>query len=446
MQNLISFLNTENELFCNILTFPLAFLEYFVYIYFINSFFNLNVSKIQSFKAIFICSILFATIRILVPFPFYSIIIFIIIIPLIAFLLNISRFTSFITISVFVLITALVEHIINFFVSKVFISNIFISASTPLYRICFNLFLYCSLFLILFAYQYFSSKTNIFLEFTKKGKLALIALVSFTLLVIIPNYIFLSILQMNLPTGYIIYNILASFVFFLIGIYTTHKSSKLQITQRELETANLYNSTLSKLVDSNRAFRHDIANIVNSIGGFIELNDMDGLKNYYNTGLLPEIKKSNNLSLLNPDVINSPPLFGLLLAKYNYADSLNVKVELNSFFDYSTINMNIFDFVKIFGILLDNAIEAASKCDNKFVSIHITIDFYNRKQIFKISNTFLDNNIDIDKIFEKDFSTKKIKSGFGLWEVKQLLKKYSNVKLLPSKNDIYFTQKLEIYF
>ena len=108
--------------------------------------------------------------------------------------------------------------------------------------------------------------------------------------------------------------------------------------------------------------------------------------------------------------------------------------------------MNIFDFVKIFGIFLDNAIEASSKCLDKFVSIHVTIDFYNRKQVFKISNTYLDKDIDINKIFDKDFSTKEIKSGFGLWEVKQLLKKYPNVKLLSSKDVSFFTQKLEIYF
>lgn len=446
MQQLITFISTENKIFCDFLAFPLISIEYSLFIYYLKNIFNFSLNKSNFIKTILLSTVIGSIIKIFLPLPFNLIINFIIITSLCAFILKIPFFETIIGNSIFIGLEAVAEYIINLFASKLFNFNLLQSAYIPTHKIFFSLLVYLFIFICIFIVKLF--KTNIKFSdcINAKEKLNIFILVFSTLLLICPNLVFLILTNMQIPTFYIIYNTISAIIFFFLGTYSTYKLNRLQITTRELDTANLYNSTLSKLVDSNRAFRHDIANIINAIGGYIELNDISGLKKYYETGLLPEIKKSNNLSLLNPDVINSPPLFGLFLAKYNYADTLGVKIELNSFFDYSTININIFDFVKIFGILLDNAIEAASKCDEKLVSIHITIDFYNRKQIFKIINTYLDKQIDTKQIFEKDFSTKKIKSGFGLWEVKQLLKKYPKAKLLTSKDNIYFSQKLEIPF
>ena len=63
-------------------------------------------------------------------------------------------------------------------------------------------------------------------------------------------------------------------------------------------------------------------------------------------------------------------------------------------------------------------------------------------------NTYKNKDINVDKIFEKDFSTKskKSNSGLGLWEVRQILKKNNNLNLFTSKNDEFFSQQFEIYY
>lgn len=445
MQHIISFFTSENIIFCNIFTYPLIFIEYLLLLYFSKILFDFKTSTSDIFKIV-ILAFIGATFKLIFPLPFNLIPTFFILIAFFSFVYRLFILKSFLCVGIFTGLLALVEYVINLIVIKLFNYNLFAFSLIPIFKLLSSFILYFFIYFILRIFKHFYTDSFLYHDINNKESIKSVIVILATLIIMLPNYIFLTLLDMNLPTIYIIYNIFAAFIFFFLGLYSTNRITKLQLTQRELETANLYNSTLSKLVDSNRAFRHDIANIITSIGGYIELNDMDGLNNYYTTGLLPEINKSNNLSLLNPDVINSPPLFGLLLDKYNYADSLNVKIELQSFFDYSSINMNIFDFVKIFGILLDNAIEAASLCNDKLVSIYVTIDFYNRKQIFKISNTFLNKDIDINQIFLKDFSTKKVKSGFGLWEVNQLLKKYPNSNLLTSKDDSLFYQKLEIFF
>ena len=62
-----------------------------------------------------------------------------------------------------------------------------------------------------------------------------------------------------------------------------------------------------------------------------------------------------------------------------------------------------------------------------------------------IENTYNNKQICIDKIFEKDYTTKPHNTGLGLWEVRKILKKNSNLNLYTTKNNDYFSQQLEIY-
>ena len=61
-------------------------------------------------------------------------------------------------------------------------------------------------------------------------------------------------------------------------------------------------------------------------------------------------------------------------------------------------------------------------------------------------NTYKDKNINTDKIFEKGYSTKEGNTGLGLWEIRQILKKNSNLNLFTTKNSEFFTQQFEIFY
>lgn len=68
-----------------------------------------------------------------------------------------------------------------------------------------------------------------------------------------------------------------------------------------------------------------------------------------------------------------------------------------------------------------------------------------QKQMLIIENTYNNKQISIDKIFEKDYTTKPHNTGLGLWEVKKILSRNTNLNLYTSKNHDYFSQQLEIY-
>ena len=86
------------------------------------------------------------------------------------------------------------------------------------------------------------------------------------------------------------------------------------------------------------------------------------------------------------------------------------------------------------------------ECDNKFIDLEIIKDEAHRRNAIIIKNTYLDKDVNIDRIFEKSYSTKPNNTGLGLWEVRQILKKNNNLDLFTTKNDKFFIQQFEIYF
>lgn len=114
--------------------------------------------------------------------------------------------------------------------------------------------------------------------------------------------------------------------------------------------------------------------------------------------------------------------------------------------DLNNLNMKIYEFARILGILLDNAIDAASECDKKLINISFRNDSRNNRNIILIENAYNDKNVDLDNIFKKGVTGKANHTGLGLWEIRQILNKNNNINLYTTKDKQYFSQQLEIYY
>jgi two-component system sensor histidine kinase AgrC len=258
-----------------------------------------------------------------------------------------------------------------------------------------------------------------------------------------------SILTINyidiLPIAFTFFNFICLLIYFGLSFFTLTKIISLVITTQKLENAEEYNKTLHILHDSVRGFKHDFDNIVTTIGGYIKTNDMKGLENYYSQ-LQEDCSKVNNLYILNPDIINNPGIYNLLTTKYSEAEEKGIKVNLTFLLDLNDLHMKIYEFTRILGILLDNAIDAASECDEKVLNIVFRNDSKNDRNIILVENTYKDKDVDLNQIFNKGVSGKENHTGLGLWEIRQILKKNNNVNLHTTKNEQYFSQQLEIYY
>lgn len=138
-------------------------------------------------------------------------------------------------------------------------------------------------------------------------------------------------------------------------------------------------------------------------------------------------------------------IYNLLTSKYHEAESKDIKMNMTFLLDLNTLKMKIYEFARILGILLDNAIEASSECDEKIINVTFRNDSKNNRQLITIENTYQNKNIDTDKIFEKGVSEKENHTGLGLWEVRKIIKKNNNANLFTSKTDKFFSQQLELY-
>ena len=317
--------------------------------------------------------------------------------------------------------------------------------SIPFYKIIFSGIMYLLVFLIAFCLKHKKLKINILDNFDKQNKYIILINFLFGIVYIIIQMFLTFDYADILPFEYTFFSFICLLTYFSLSFYTLNRIIKLVTTTQKLVSAEEYNKTLHILHDSVRGFKHDFDNIVTTIGGYVKTKDIEGLEKYYSQ-LQEDCSKVNNLYVLNPDIINNPGIYNLLTTKYNEAEEKGIQVNLTFLLDLNNLNMKIYEFARILGILLDNAIDAASESNNKVLNISFRNDAKNNRNIILIENTYTEKNVNLDDIFKKGVTGKFNHTGLGLWEVKQILNKNNNINLYTSKDEQYFSQQLEIYY
>lgn len=448
LQTIWNAMTTQNEIALIISFFLLSFVEAIVCMQLFTTILNIDASKKSKIIYVIFISILGSCFRTFIPDPYGIFANILIILLSIKFILKVPWLKSLLAIFIFTALSSILELFIFKFYQQVFNLSQDQILEIPIYRILTALSIYFCVYIIYRLIKYF--KFNIKLEnMTNKSKSLFIVNTFLGILAIGTQFYLIVFYSDKMPIVITFVSIISICAYFSISLYSLLSTNKLDTTTRDLEEAQLYNKTLSILHDSMRGFKHDFHNIVQGIGGYADRGDLEGLKKYYKQ-LLQDCNRTNNLTALNPDVINNPAIYNVMATKYHKADEIGVQINLGIFMDLNEIeaHMKIYEFTRILGILLDNAIEAASECDEKIIHVSFRKEANRHRLVMVIENTYKNKDINIDTIFEKDFSTKskKTNSGLGLWEVRQILKKNNNLNLFTSKSEEFFSQQFEIYY
>lgn len=195
------------------------------------------------------------------------------------------------------------------------------------------------------------------------------------------------------------------FVIFLNNyLKSVYNNDILKVKNAYLESSLL---NYAQTVDEYRILKHNV------------INDMMLLSTYLNKQgkqIINQIVYNYNKDINWISSLKNIPsgIQGLIYTKIAYAKSKKINIYVEN-----KVNINIkelndkkyLDACEVIGIALDNAIESTLECKNKLVYIN----FYDSKKSFhvEIVNTFC-NDIDLNKIGNKQYSTKKRKSGLGL--------------------------------
>lgn len=446
IQTIWSALTSQNETLTNILFIPLAYLDAFICMMYFSTILNITASRKRKLIYVITYGTIAVFLNFVVPSP-YAVFVNLIVWPLMVFFLLKTTILKSILSEVITMVTTSILELLfaNIFLTLFNVTSEII-VITPIYRIAIALTIYLIIFLLTKLINLFKVNIPVFENMSTKTKILLILNALLIVLVLGMQFYLITFYSNNMPFFITLISIIGLIAYFAVSIATIVSSSKLESTRQDLQSEQLANHSLSILHDQVRSFKHDFDNIVNSIGGYVVNEDVEGLKKYYNQ-LLEECHKTNNLYALSPKVINHPAIYHMLATKYYEANQMNVEITLNVFLDLNEIEtrMQIYDFTRILGILLDNAIDAAKECEKKIINVTFRKEMSNDMIIVKIQNTYNNKDVDTEEIYNKGSTSKENHSGLGLWKVRQILMHNNNLNLFTTKDDEFFSQQFEIY-
>ena len=448
LQTILTTLTTPNETLSAILFFPFYFVDAIVNMLLFTTVLDIKTTKKRKIAYVITWGIVGYIIRNFIPDPYGVLLNLTIMLLLIKFVVNASWLKSLIAEFIGLCISSIFELFIFrlYFVAFHVPYEYIITA--PFYRFITSLSIYICTYLLYRLIRYCKFRIN--LEgMNTKSKILFSVTALLGLLALGSQIYIMAFYSDKMPITITILSILSLLAYFILSMYSLISTNKLDTTSRSLEEAQLYNKTLILLHDNMRGFKHDFHNIVQGLGGYIDRGDLEGLQKYYRQ-LLQDCNRVNNLTALSPSVINNPAIYNVMAAKYHRADEIGIQINLGIFMDLNEFenHMKIYEFTRILGILMDNAIEAALECNDKIIHVTFRKEDSRHRFLMVIENTYLRKDIDTERIFEKSYSTKskKTNSGLGLWEVRQILKRNNNLNLFTTKDSEYFRQQLEIYY
>ena len=444
LQKISQDLMSPNEMLTNILSIPFFIIEAYISINMFLTLFTKHVPRKNKYICMLILIFSSMISRFIIPVPFNTIFNILMMVITYKIFLDGKLIEALIGVAIQFLLTVLFEMISTQIYTSLFGKPYSEYANYPIYTVVFMLIVYTSLFIMLNLFKKFNINITLLKNLNKKdSRIILFTVILGFITVFLQLYI--STLYNNLlPNFVILLSMLCLIAYFFISLFSIVKTKQLEIATIDNQNLQSYNDNLKSMYDNIRAFKHDFNNIVHAIGGYVRAKDMDGLTQYYDS-LFDECSSINNLSALNPETVNNPSIYAILLDKYSKAEKKNIKMELGVYIDLNRLNADIYEISRMLGILLDNSIEAAQECENKYINVRFLMDNRKNRQLIIIENTYKDKNVDTLKIFEKSYSTKPHNTGLGLWEVNKILNKHDNLAIYTTKTEEYFSQQLEIY-
>lgn len=254
------------------------------------------------------------------------------------------------------------------------------------------------------------------------------------------------------PGHIILLNSILFFLYFITNIIllfmvyrTIQKDERLRMELAYKDSLNIYTEKLEAINQDYRSFKHDYSNILYSLRGFIDNDQMEDLRSWFYDNILKtgEAINSSDHQLERLSSIKLLSLKGFLYAKLAcvYTYGLNLHLEVDQ--DINLICMDEIDLIRVLGVFVDNAIEAAVETPEKNLSL-ILINMEDYVAIH-IGNSKLPSTFNAMDTTAPGYTTKGEGHGIGLVNVRKILQKYTNIQLSTIDEPEEYTQLLKIF-
>ena len=205
-----------------------------------------------------------------------------------------------------------------------------------------------------------------------------------------------------------------------------------------------YSRHIEELYKEVRSFRHDYSNLLTSLRLGIEEEDMEQIKEVYDSVLKDSSEKlqDNKYDLGRLVNIRDKALKSLLAGKFLKARDKNIVFNVEVPEEIQVEGMSLLDFLTIVSILCDNAIEASAEASQPHVSIAFLKN--GAQETFIIENSIKEEGIDISEIFSFGASSKGEERGVGLYTVVKIVESHPNTSLNTTCQNQVFRQVLTV--
>ncbi|WP_300120435.1 sensor histidine kinase [uncultured Enterococcus sp.] len=229
--------------------------------------------------------------------------------------------------------------------------------------------------------------------------------------------------------GILIFLVLQTLFVSALFIWMTIKQKERyeqKIKNQELVYLKKYTDSLEKDQEQSARFRHDYKNLILSLKEKAEFSQDTALKEkiesleHYSQPYLTDKFAYRYLKNVKNDYVKS-----LLISKLYTASQKYIHCTFECPNVIHNIPMDIFDFVRVLGILIDNALEAAEESEQKELAVAI----YQDKEQLEISiiNSCNQAKESINQLTKKGVTTKKGHSGLGLSNIEEINRKNENM-------------------
>ncbi|MFS9332743.1 sensor histidine kinase [Streptococcus mitis] len=205
-----------------------------------------------------------------------------------------------------------------------------------------------------------------------------------------------------------------------------------------------YSRHIEELYKEVRSFRHDYTNLLTSLRLGIEEEDMEQIKEVYDSVLKDSSEKlqDNKYDLGRLVNVRDRALKSLLAGKFLKARDKKIVFNVEVPEEIQVEGMSLLDFLTIVSILCDNAIEASVEASQPNVSIAFLKN--GEQETFIIENSIKEESIDISEIFSFGASSKGEERGVGLYTVMKIVESHPNTSLNTTCKNQVFRQVLTV--
>lgn len=316
-------------------------------------------------------------------------------------------------------------------------------------------YIFLTLLFVLSSYAIriiYNSTLGRHLVLPKNTTLLLLGYLSVCTLLFVYNYSYEAYLKF--PQEVVQVNSLLFFILFLLSVafiiammHILKRDAKLQAQNAQYENLQQYTEQIEELYQNIRGFKHDYINILSTMQLYIEQENWDDLRSYFNTEILPtEEAFQCSAQALGPlSNLQVPEVKSALYSKLVKALELELDVHLEIRNPIQDISMTSIDLVRIIGIYLDNAIEALLELDkDQLRKLSVALIDCTDSTVIIIQNNCPERTLNLSRLGTLNYSTKGENRGMGLYLASKILRTHTNVQKETIYENGVFTQTLRI--